>query len=88
MREGRNAWVAQRAEARSVPAWQFTLENCQEPLTLPLSPARCSRHLTYAGSTLLHAGHARNEKLRCGCAKTVEDEDSLWKPQEKCGKTP
>jgi hypothetical protein len=36
-----------------------------------------------AGDTLLQQSQQRNRKSIAGCAQTVEDRNSLWKPQEK-----
>jgi len=39
------------------------------------------------GSTLRQACRGCNRELRCGCAEAVEEEDSLWKAQEKAAET-
>jgi hypothetical protein len=61
---------------------QFTLENCRITSALQQSVALKTSHVCN-GDTVLQEANLRNGKSMPGCAQTVEDGTSLWKPPEK-----
>ena len=54
-----------------------------ETPALPQSNSALKTSHACTGGTLLHEQKLRNRKPMLGCAQTVEDGTSLWKPQEK-----
>jgi len=80
---GRNARATRRARARFwiVPR-RFTLENHRLPLALPQSFGKLRKLHVFAEPTLGQFVAPRNIKNGGPCAETVDDESSLWKPEE------
>jgi hypothetical protein len=73
-----------RLSAISGTSQQFTLENCRgDPLVLHDVPARRSRHSRLRECNVPQPPRALKRKLRLLCAETVEDQELLWKAQEK-----
>ena len=66
---------------------QFTLENRRKRQLFRNLTALKTPHIC-AGDTLLQQSNHGNRKSTLGCAQTVEDRTSLWKPQEKWKETP
>jgi len=50
--------------------------------------ARLGRSHVFGDSTLRHHYASRNRKTFRACAETVDDQTSLWKPEEKCADSP
>ncbi len=68
--------------------WQFTLENYQEPPTLPQCSGRTYRTSRFDVSTLRFARPRFKQKSAARCAETVDARNSLWKALEKSDRTP
>ena len=65
----------------SVPR-QFTLENRRLPLALPQSFGKLRNYPRFAEPTFSQFVAPRNTKKLSHCAEAVDDETSLWKPEE------
>jgi len=50
--------------------------------------ASLGRSHVFGDSTLRHNFASRNRKTFRACAETVDDQTSLWKPEEKCADSP